>query len=88
PAQSFYQTKEAFYNIVNNSPISEVIFFCNSSRGRGPRVAGWFADHLKSQNNIKIKSLVLIGGVKEWMSSGSEYVTQTDGYNKSKWISS
>ncbi|KAK9475598.1 hypothetical protein V1514DRAFT_34847, partial [Lipomyces japonicus] len=31
PAQSFYQTKEAFYNIVNNSPISEVIFFCSKS---------------------------------------------------------
>jgi arsenical-resistance protein 2 len=32
-----------------------VLFHCSSSRGRGPRAAGWWADALEEYLNAKIK---------------------------------
>jgi arsenical-resistance protein 2 len=61
------------------SHIPLVIFHCNSSKGRGPRAAGWYADaledDLRSRSAGGIEDLnkmvsqrvaVLEGGIKAW----------------------
>jgi arsenical-resistance protein 2 len=58
-----------------------------SSRGRGPRAAGWFADYIETQPNSQIRSLVLEGGVKGWAAAGTEYTQLMDGYEASVWSS-
>ena len=58
-----------------------------SSSGRGPRCAGWFADHLVD-NGIKedqVRSVVLEGGIKGWVKGGKEYVSWVDGYDAKAW---
>ena len=63
-----------------------------SSQGRGPRAAGWFADHIEDQQksdqadaNATITSLVLDGGVKGWVAGGDDFTTLMDGYVAEKW---
>ena len=43
-----------------------VIFYCGSSNGRGPRVAGWFQDTLDEAGRKDSESIVLAGGIKRW----------------------
>ena len=38
-AQTFYDNLPNFFHKFHNTP--KVIFYCNSSKGRGPRCAGW-----------------------------------------------
>jgi hypothetical protein len=56
-----------------------------SSRGRGPRAAGWFADYLEDKGNTSLKSLVLEGGIKGWAAAGEEYTQLMDGYDETVW---
>jgi arsenical-resistance protein 2 len=56
-----------------------------SSRGRGPRAAGWFADHLLERGDSTVQSLVLEGGIKGWATSGAEYVQLMDEYVPAVW---
>jgi arsenical-resistance protein 2 len=56
-----------------------------SSRGRGPRAAGWFADYLLDRGNTEIQSLVLAEGIKGWAGAGEEYVTLMDDYEEAVW---
>jgi arsenical-resistance protein 2 len=56
-----------------------------SSRGRGNRVACWFADYLKSQNDTATESCVLEGGIKAWATAGKEYIEYMDGYETAAW---
>jgi hypothetical protein len=57
----------------------------DSSRGRGPRSAAWFADYLREQNDSEIESLVLAGGIKGWVAGGEEYTEYVQNYEPSKW---
>ncbi|KAL4723579.1 hypothetical protein ACLX1H_009217 [Fusarium chlamydosporum] len=41
-----------------------------SSRGRGPRAAGWFKDYLDQQGDYQMKSLVLSEGITGWAKAG------------------
>jgi len=43
-AQTFYDTLLEFYNKFKNTHL--VIFYCQSSNGRGPRCAGWYVKSL------------------------------------------
>lgn len=52
-----------------------------SSRGRGPRAAGWFQDLLAKCGNTKMKSLVLAEGIKGWLGAGDEYTQFVDGHD-------
>jgi arsenical-resistance protein 2 len=65
--------------ITLTSHIPLIVFHCNSSTGRGPRAAGWYADaledHLRSHSAVAIEELeklviqrvaVLEGGIKAW----------------------
>ncbi|KAJ6017546.1 Rhodanese-like domain-containing protein [Penicillium sp. IBT 35674x] len=86
PAQSLYPTIPTLYSVFLQARVSKVIWYCGSSRGRGPRAAGWFADYLQEQKDWDIKSLVLEGGIKGWAAAGDDYTQLMDGYDKSKWM--
>ncbi|KIM95751.1 hypothetical protein OIDMADRAFT_59531 [Oidiodendron maius Zn] len=88
PAQSLYPTIPSLYTLFSTAGIKNVIWFCGSSKGRGTRAAGWFADYIRAQNNTTMESSVLEGGIKGWVASGNEYVELTDGYDASIWKSS
>jgi hypothetical protein len=60
--------------------------FVGSSRGRGTRAGGWFADFVEAQGDGSgIQSLVLEGGIKGWVGAGQDYVSQVDGYDEAVW---
>jgi len=63
PAQTFYQTLPTLQPILSKIP--KVIFHCQSSLGRGPRCAGWYADALPA--GASSQALVLEGGMKTWL---------------------
>ncbi|KAF8605085.1 hypothetical protein BDV93DRAFT_537565 [Ceratobasidium sp. AG-I] len=67
PAHSFYPTLPTIATLL--SPIPSVIFHCNScsETGRGPRVAGWYAQELQQRGIVTSKAWVLDGGVKEFV---------------------
>lgn len=85
PAQSLYPSLPALYDVVAAGGVTEVIFYCVSSRGRGTRAAGWFEDHIKSRGDSSLKSLVLEGGIAGWVGAGSEYTRWMDGYDEKVW---
>lgn len=57
-----------------------------SSKGRGTRAAGWFADYIADQNDDHMKSLVLLEGVKGWATAGDEYIKCMVEYNAQVWL--
>lgn len=46
--------------------IPKVIMHCSSSKGRGPRCAGWYQDYLDQQNCKTSAAYVLVGGINAW----------------------
>jgi arsenical-resistance protein 2 len=62
-----------------------LIFMPDSSRGRGPRSAAWFADYLRDQNDCDIESLVLAGGIKGWVAGGKDYTKYVQNFEPSMW---
>ena len=64
PAQSFYPTRLTWLEILGKVPY--VIFYCSSSKGRGPRCAGWYQDMLDETGNKTSESVVLAGGINLW----------------------
>ncbi|KAJ5631196.1 Rhodanese-like domain-containing protein [Penicillium longicatenatum] len=85
PAQSLYPTIPALYSVFSQAKISKVVWYCGSSRGRGPRAAGWFAEYLEEQKDEGMESLVLEGGIKGWAAAGDDYTRLMDEYDESKW---
>ncbi len=59
-----------------------------SSRGRGTRAAGWFADYLSDRGDDDMQSLVLVNGIKGWATAGPEYTEWMDEYDESAWSKS
>ncbi|KAB5589539.1 Arsenite transporter [Ceratobasidium theobromae] len=66
PAHSFYPTLLTVTALLSRIP--NVIFHCNSctETGRGPRVAGWYAEQLKTLGITTSKAWVLEGGIKRF----------------------
>lgn len=71
PAQSFPQALPSL--MYSLSKVNKFIFHCSSSKGRGPRAAGWFADelnkHLKGIDpslSTEGRVFVLKGGINSW----------------------
>jgi len=64
PAHSFYPTRQTATTLLSEIPL--VVFHCQSCTptGRGPRVAGWYAEELNRRGITSSKALVLDGGVK------------------------
>ncbi|KUJ16666.1 Rhodanese-like protein [Mollisia scopiformis] len=85
PAQSLYPTIPSLYNLFSSAGIPTVIWYCGSSGGRATRAASWFADYIKHQNDVKMESDILEGGIKGWAKAGPEYVGLMNAYNPSSW---
>ncbi|KAL6857298.1 hypothetical protein J3F83DRAFT_717928 [Trichoderma novae-zelandiae] len=83
PAQSVYPSIPTLYQLLKAAGIVKVIWFCASSRGRGPRAAAWFDDYLGKCHDTDMESLVLSGGIKGWAKAGEEYVSWMDEYDAS-----
>jgi arsenical-resistance protein 2 len=64
PAHGFYPCRKTWLEILGKAPL--VIFYCGSSNGRGPRVAGWFQDTLDEAGQKDSEAIVLAGGIKRW----------------------
>jgi len=56
-----------------------------SSRGRGHRAAGWFADYVTEKGDTVMKSYTLEEGIKGWAVAGEEYVKLMDEYCEAVW---
>ncbi|KAI9801622.1 MAG: hypothetical protein M1825_003301 [Sarcosagium campestre] len=85
PAQSLYSTIPSLYTLFSTATIRNVIWYCGSSRGRGNRAAGWFADYIKEQNNTEMESRLLEEGIKGWATGGEKYVRMMDEYDAAVW---
>lgn len=59
--------------------------FPGSSRGRGARAAGWFADFLAAKGDKAMESLVLEGGIAGWVAAGGRFLELVDGYREEVW---
>ncbi|KAH7908531.1 S-adenosyl-L-methionine-dependent methyltransferase [Hygrophoropsis aurantiaca] len=76
PAQTFYDDLPSFYS--KFSTVERVVFYCNSSGGRGPRCAAWYQDYLNERGNTASKALVMTGGIKAWLQKYKEIEELTD----------
>ena len=56
-----------------------------SSKGRGARCSGWFADYLQEKGETELQSLTLEGGIKGWVKAGEKYIQKVDGYEPEYW---
>lgn len=56
-----------------------------SSRGRGPRAAGWFSDYIVDSGDEVMESLILVGGIKGWATAGGDFLEWMDGYDTATW---
>jgi rhodanese-related sulfurtransferase len=70
PAQSFYPTRMTWLEVLGDIPV--VIFYCSSSKGRGPRCAGWYQDVLDETGNTSSRAFVLDGGITLWKDAEME----------------
>jgi arsenical-resistance protein 2 len=59
-----------------------------SSRGRGNRAAGWFADYLEDRGNTTMQSLVLAEGIRGWAGAGAQYTELMVEYDGKVWETS
>lgn len=80
PAQTLYYSIPSIYNLLQAGKVPLAIFYCGTSRGRGTRAAGWFADYIAAQetadtknDGFRIESVILRGGIKGWVNAGEEY---------------
>ncbi|KAJ5083757.1 hypothetical protein N7456_013184 [Penicillium angulare] len=89
PAQSLYPSIPTLYSLLSSGSgsgnVKQVVWYCGSCGGRGPRAAAWFADYLERQNDTTLQSLVLEGGIKGWAASGTEYTEWMDEYDANVW---
>jgi len=76
PAQTFYDDAPSYFERFKNS--ERVIFYCQSSNGRGPRCAGWYQDYLDSVGHTISKAYVLSGGIKGWMAKYKDHTDLVD----------
>ncbi|KAL8341218.1 hypothetical protein RB601_005730 [Gaeumannomyces tritici] len=88
PAQSLWPTIPTLYSVLKAASVRKVIWYCSSSRGRGTRAAGWFADYISDQGDGDMRSLVLVDGIKGWATAGPEYTEWMDEYNEPAWSKS
>ena len=67
PAHSLCQTLPGLLPLLRRIPV--VVFYCNSCTllGRGPRSAAWYQDALDAEDILTSKSVILTGGIKEWV---------------------
>jgi arsenical-resistance protein 2 len=65
---------------------NQCLYTLASSKGRGNRATGWFADCIANQGDDQMESLALAEGVKGWATAGPDYVQHMIEYNTSSWL--
>ncbi|KAJ3414046.1 hypothetical protein HDV05_007171 [Chytridiales sp. JEL 0842] len=83
PAQSFHQGLPEFVEKYKNVP--KVFFYCNSSKGRGTRCAGWYQDALNERKITTSQGLILVGGIKGWLEAFKDDSNLTEKYDAEFW---
>ncbi|KAJ7084514.1 S-adenosyl-L-methionine-dependent methyltransferase [Mycena belliarum] len=78
PAQTFHTQLASFHAQFANARL--VVFYCGSSRGRGPRCAGWYQDFLDAQALRAPEVRVLDGGMHAWLKAYSADAELTEGF--------
>lgn len=95
PAQSLYPSIPTLYELFSTAAgggagsITEVIFYCGSSKGRAPRAASWFQDHINNQHNQSniMKSYILHEGITGWAMDPTINKDEfMDGYDERVWV--
>ncbi|KJA24360.1 hypothetical protein HYPSUDRAFT_183884 [Hypholoma sublateritium FD-334 SS-4] len=77
-AQTFYGSLPSVFEEFKNTP--KVIFYCQSSNGRGPRCAGWYQDYLDDHpGEHSSRAYVLKGGIKNWLAMFRDEQDLVDG---------
>lgn len=61
PAHTLYPSRNDAARLLSH--YEQVITFCGSSQGRGPRAAGWLRDALK-EGGYATEVLIMEGGIK------------------------
>ncbi|EGO04041.1 hypothetical protein SERLA73DRAFT_158418 [Serpula lacrymans var. lacrymans S7.3] len=74
---SFQHAAQTFYDELANLHKTfglkkQVIFYCNSSNGRGPRCAAWYQDFLDEHGYTQSRAYVMQGGAKAWLDKFGE----------------
>ncbi|KAH6990094.1 Rhodanese-like domain-containing protein [Ilyonectria destructans] len=85
PAQSLYPTVPTIYHMFKAAGLRKVIWYCSSSRGRGPRAAGWLRDYIADSGDEDMESLILVGGIKGWVTAGGEFLEWMNAYDTAAW---
>ncbi|KAH6954452.1 Rhodanese-like domain-containing protein [Fusarium avenaceum] len=85
PAQSLYPMIQTLYTLFESAGVQKVIWYCSSSRGRGPRAAGWFQDYINERGNGGMESVILSEGISGWVKAGGEFVEWMDEYDAAVW---
>ncbi|KAJ5723081.1 Rhodanese-like protein [Penicillium malachiteum] len=85
PAQTIYSSLPTLYILLSGGDVKQVVWYCGSCGGRGTRAAAWFADYLEKMQDSSIQSLVLEGGIKGWVASGTDYTEWMDEYDATVW---
>ncbi|KAL7621620.1 hypothetical protein AAE478_008946 [Parahypoxylon ruwenzoriense] len=85
PAQSLYPSIPTLYQMFKAAGIRKAIWYCSSSRGRGTRAAGWFADYIAKCGDEEMQSLILVEGIKGWATAGGEFADWMDAYDAAFW---
>jgi len=87
PAQSFYQSRKTLLDLCDRASIEQVIFYCGSSSGRGPRCANWMKDYIddiaKFGRRSSLQVLILKGGIKGWVKDFEG--SMVDGFEEKYW---
>ncbi|KHN95986.1 Rhodanese-like protein [Metarhizium album ARSEF 1941] len=83
PAQTLYQTRPTIYQLCKQANVKTIIFYCGTSKGRGPLCAGWMQDYLNQVGEASISAVILKGGIEGWHSKyGGELM---DWYDDKFW---
>ncbi|KAJ5611604.1 Rhodanese-like protein [Penicillium herquei] len=85
PAQTIYSSLPTLYTVLSGGDVKQVVWYCGSCGGRGTRAAAWFADYLEKMQDSSMQSLVLEGGIKGWVASGTDYTEWMDEYDATVW---
>lgn len=57
-----------------------------SSRGRAPRCASWFLEHVRENvGDADMQIMVLEGGIKGWVQGGAQCIQFMDGFDEAYW---
>ncbi|KAJ5409965.1 arsenate reductase [Penicillium crustosum] len=95
PMESLPSAIPTLYHLSSSTEISDVIFFCGSSCGRGPKGAALFSDYAAYQSIFSAskgsqknpRGFVLTGGINGWAEGEKEYRDLMDGYDSEHWTS-